>query len=638
MAEAEQKGKGKEMKRKTETENNRIRIGIVGTVSVLMMIIIIAVFTVNFNKIYGILLEKDMEQVKFTSSFVTKLINTEIENLQAALDSSQRAFQQSGKNQEEKAADYLNDIRVKFGFEKVGLSDLDGNSIDHTGKREKLKNDKMFTEIKKGQKYISNVINISDIMLLAVPYYKNNRAEGAIWGYYSISFISEKIELFDKSHRYFQIIDDMGLYISDSGNVNSFAEDLNIWKELERYEISDGVTVNQIRENVEEGKSGAFHFSYQGYGRYVTYEPLGINNWYVFSVLVEEYLGDYASEIEKIFFGMLWGLLGGFLLLVCLIGYYILTDMRHVKKHNEELSLKNSLLFMVLKHTKDIPFEVNFLDNTLTLYRNTDSEKILVREIDYYSPDNMLLHEWITSEEYSAYQEIFYNLITGKKIKPTIFKLKIDGKWDYNKIHIKTVSQDRVIGFLEDYNQQMIQEQKIEEIRVKSQTDSLTGLYNREYFTQECNRYIEAGQRADDERVSALFILDLDYFKKANDTLGHMMGDQILKECGYKIKSVIRDTDLAGRLGGDEFVLFIRNAKDVSSLCICAEKVEHALQAVYGSGQTTVTISASIGIAVWTTETSFAELYKLADEALYTAKNKGRDRYEIISVKGAENI
>ena len=61
-----------------------------------------------------------------------------------------------------------------------------------------------------------------------------------------------------ESNRYFQIIDDTGLYISDSGNVNSFAEDLNIWKELERYEIADGITVEQIRENAESGRSGEF--------------------------------------------------------------------------------------------------------------------------------------------------------------------------------------------------------------------------------------------------------------------------------------------------------------------------------------------------------------------------------------------
>lgn len=617
-------------KKRSGTENKLTRVIAIVVVSVVMMVVILAVFTINFNKIYGLLLEKDMEQVRFTSSFVTKLISTEIENLQSALDSSQRVFLQIENNQEETAVDYLDDISKKIGFKKVGLSDLNGNSIDNTGKREKLYDDKMFDAIKNRKKYISNVLNLSDMMLIAVPFYKENKVEGVIWGHYSISSISEKIELNDRAHRYFQIIDDTGLYISDSGNINSFAEDLNIWEELKRYKISDGITVEQIKKTVEKGQVGEFHFSYQGKGRYVIYEPLGINNWYVFSVLVEEYLGDYTAKIETIFFGMLWGILGGLLLLVGLIGCYIFTDLREIKRHNEELSLKNSLLFMVVKHTNDIPFEVDFQNQTLTVYSNTDSEKPLVRKIEYYAPENMLSHGWITAEEYSDYRNSFQKLIKGEKIKSAVFKMKINGKWDYNRIHVKIVNQNRVIGFLEDYNEQMVQEQKIKEIRIKSQTDSLTGLYNREHFVVECNRYIKEENNNPNGKISALFLLDLDHFKSANDTLGHMTGDQILRECGNKMKAVIRDTDLAGRLGGDEFVLFIRNAKDIQALRICAEKVNQALKQSYGTDRNSVTVSASIGIAVWTTEKSFEELYKMADQALYKAKDKGRDRYHIL--------
>lgn len=73
----------------------------IGAVSVIMMLVIFIAFTINFNKIYGLLLEKDMEQVRSTSGFVTKLISTEIENLQAALDSSQRLFLQTDDVQDE---------------------------------------------------------------------------------------------------------------------------------------------------------------------------------------------------------------------------------------------------------------------------------------------------------------------------------------------------------------------------------------------------------------------------------------------------------------------------------------------------------------------------------------------------------
>ena len=136
----------KKKDRKSEEKWKRM-IGI-GAVSVTMMLVIFIAFTINFNKIYGLLLEKDMEQVRSTSGFVTKLISTEIENLQAALDSSQRLFLQTDDVQDEKSVGYLNDIQKKFGFEKVGISDLEGNSLDNTGKREKLNDDKMFRDRK----------------------------------------------------------------------------------------------------------------------------------------------------------------------------------------------------------------------------------------------------------------------------------------------------------------------------------------------------------------------------------------------------------------------------------------------------------------------------------------------------------
>ena len=76
------------------------------------------------------------------------------------------------------------------------------------------------------------------------------------------------------------------------------------------------------------------------------------------------------------------------------------------------------------------------------------------------------------------------------------------------------------------------------------------------------------------------------------------------------MKSIIRSTDLAGRLGGDEFVLFIKDAKDISAIQACAEKVNKALHRTYGEGEKTVTVSVSIGIAVVTKEKTFSELYK----------------------------
>lgn len=613
-------------------KKSRKRTQIISLILLGMILLSVAFFTfsANFNKVHNLLLEKDIEQITFTSNFVTKLIQTEIEGLLMNLEASQKMFLEYSEYNTESAVNNLKEICEDFQFEKVGIADLEGNSIDSTGKREKLQEEELLTSIRNNENYVSNVIDLSDVMILAVPICRNDSVVGVIWGYYRIEKISEKIDLNKTSHRYFQIIDDTGVYISDSSNVNSFAQDVNVWEEMKRYEIADGITIEEIRENVKNGEKGEFYFSYKGKGRYVTYEPLGINNWYVFSVLVEEYLTVYVMQIERIFSYLLWGVLACIALIAGEIGYSTYKTTAYIKAQNDKLSSKNSLLFMVLKHTNDIPFEVDLAKRTLTIYRSKETEKTICKSLDYYTPDNMLKNRLISADEYENYRYIYENIVNRKKIESPVLKVRIDGIWDYNKVHINIMDEDRVIGFLEDYNEQVYQSEKINEINKKNQTDPLTSLYNREYFSRRVNKLLKEHQIGE-VGESALFILDLDYFKQANDTLGHLIGDQILKESALAMKSIVRSSDLAGRLGGDEFVLFIRNVRNLQAIHICAEKINCALQRTYGEEGKEVAISASIGIAVVTTETTFEELYQMADIALYKVKEKGRNGYHIIT-------
>ena len=106
------------------------------------------------------------------------------------------------------------------------MVNLEGTSLDDTGKVEKSEDTEFLDSMKKNKRYVSNVMDVSDTMMIAVPITRNGQVTGAIWGYYSISKISEKIELTKGSQRYFQIIDDTGLYISSSNNVYSFAKDM----------------------------------------------------------------------------------------------------------------------------------------------------------------------------------------------------------------------------------------------------------------------------------------------------------------------------------------------------------------------------------------------------------------------------
>jgi diguanylate cyclase (GGDEF)-like protein len=121
--------------------------------------------------------------------------------------------------------------------------------------------------------------------------------------------------------------------------------------------------------------------------------------------------------------------------------------------------------------------------------------------------------------------------------------------------------------------------------------------------------------------------LDLDDFKKINDTYGHDMGDVLLKEISHRLKKAVRNSDTIARIGGDEFVALLVHADEKMGSSI-AHKI---LEAVTGSpimlGEFPVNIACSIGLASYpTTATNVVDLYRKADQALYAAKKQGKNQ------------
>ncbi len=158
-------------------------------------------------------------------------------------------------------------------------------------------------------------------------------------------------------------------------------------------------------------------------------------------------------------------------------------------------------------------------------------------------------------------------------------------------------------------------------------TDSLTGLYNRYYLDSHLAALLKRS-RADDRPLAAA-VIDIDFFKKVNDTYGHSAGDQVLREMAERLENSIRASDLVARLGGEEFVLVMSDtdmdtARAVTArICREIEAVPFAPSHINGG----LRVTASIGVAIVDHRDKTPEdLIKRADEALYEAKNNGRNQ------------
>ena len=160
--------------------------------------------------------------------------------------------------------------------------------------------------------------------------------------------------------------------------------------------------------------------------------------------------------------------------------------------------------------------------------------------------------------------------------------------------------------------------------------DSLTGLANRRLFTDRLNVSIRNAQRHN--KTTALFFLDLDQFKRINDTLGHQAGDELLLIIAERLKACVREQDTVARLGGDEFTILMNDILDLDKVANIAENVLKSLKKPIKLGNHEVIVSTSIGITLAPSDSTDAEtLMKNADLALYRAKDNGRDRYHFFT-------
>lgn len=161
----------------------------------------------------------------------------------------------------------------------------------------------------------------------------------------------------------------------------------------------------------------------------------------------------------------------------------------------------------------------------------------------------------------------------------------------------------------------------------KSRTDALTGAYNRAYLEHAVEKYLA---QQPEEVFAACLMIDIDHFKRLNDSCGHLCGDTVLTDLVGMLKRLYRATDLVARLGGDEFMVFM---KDIYSAEIVCEKAQRLLQmARQYAGEAGISFAVTLSIGVTTTRggaRSFEQLYREADIALYAAKAAGRDRYRL---------
>lgn len=205
-------------------------------------------------------------------------------------------------------------------------------------------------------------------------------------------------------------------------------------------------------------------------------------------------------------------------------------------------------------------------------------------------------------------------------------------------MHVSPIKSDQgdITGYVTVASDISEKKQAEEWILRQANYDSVTSLPNRHMFYKRLEAEVNASNQTGNP--FALMFLDLDDFKEVNDSIGHDMGDLLLKEVGVRLLSCLRATDTIGRegtiarLGGDEFTIILNHFKTNNDINVIVQRILQVLTKPFQLGAYVVNISASIGVTIYPHDASDAEsLIKNADQTMYDAKNKGRNTHSFFT-------
>jgi diguanylate cyclase (GGDEF)-like protein len=230
---------------------------------------------------------------------------------------------------------------------------------------------------------------------------------------------------------------------------------------------------------------------------------------------------------------------------------------------------------------------------------------------------------------------------TGKIIQPAAFRLGVIAVWGViaavgSLLHMLRLRRDLALtrhgkAALESLNRQLREDARY--LTNVAKRDALTGVLNRHGLRDELARAAERG----DERffpVSIVFV-DIDHFKRINDTHGHAVGDQVITRIADVICSAVQRDDLCARWGGEEFLLIFPGTKAADARAI-AERLRRALhQSEWPMG---MRVTGSFGVAQASAGEDLVDGIRRADEAMYSAKTQGRDRVELATTPGLASL
>jgi len=298
-----------------------------------------------------------------------------------------------------------------------------------------------------------------------------------------------------------------------------------------------------------------------------------------------------------------------------------LSDLKHVEA---EAKLKEHMLAATFEVIPDLFFLMN-VDGTIIDYHAGNKSNL------YVSPDVFIgksMGNILPSEVADKFKSNIAKVTTHGEVISFEYDLVLPKGVIYFEARMTyLVENKQIIAIVRDITEQ---HQSSETIRVHAYYDTLTGLPNRFLALDRLSQMLNEAER-NNEKFAVLF-LDLDDFKKVNDSLGHEVGDKLLIEAAIRLKNIVRKEDTVGRLGGDEFILLLRGLTAEHNVLSITENLLRSFRNPFKIDERELILTLSIGIAMFPENgKDTSELLRNADTAMYKAKSLGRNTYSFFT-------
>ena len=298
------------------------------------------------------------------------------------------------------------------------------------------------------------------------------------------------------------------------------------------------------------------------------------------------------------------------------------TSIQALRELTGRFEKQSELLRLIKEATNDIIYDYSVTEDRL------ETSKMPGRPIEDFAAKDVLGH-LVHPDDLSIITTKLKDALR-QEVKSTVeYRLaNADGLYKWYRLNYASFADEfdkvyRVVGLAKDVSEEKRVQQ---ELKAQAEKDSMTGLLNKATIREAVEEYLRT---CDIGSCHAMIMIDTDHFKEVNDNLGHAIGDEVIKEVAGSIKKIFRETDFVGRVGGDEFLVFMKHTTPV----ITEERVASLNELVskdYSNNEVTVHISCSIGVSFFGRHgEDYDALFACADEALYEAKEGGRDRYVI---------